>query len=322
MALDPAGLRSPPAPARRDLVEALQACLAQGRAAGPRPGGGAGDAARSLDGRCWSQVVNAYAWIARGEGRLISLARGGHGSLGAPALFGLVHPGGSCEPQAQYSGHGAQQEPDQGRWREQARAQRHHQHDAYGAEPDGQAGRAVALPAWTATQPARSGQQTSSDDLIVTQNDSGGHEHKTPGGWVHSGKRSVWERPLLPLRRGCRYPRTPPCKSRRCSRRCACWGRPTAGRSTCGWTPPRSRLERCQVVVIHRLTACGVPDAEPLAQGGDGTRLTSTWRLAWSPATGALLGPAGLAGVTLEQAADGAARSSGQCACGWSRESL
>jgi hypothetical protein len=72
--------------------------------------------------------------------------------------------------------------------------------------------------------------------------------------------------------------------------------------------PLRSRLDRGRVVAIHRLTTCGVPYAEPLGPGGDGARLTSTWRLAWSPATGALLELAGLAGVTLEQAADGALR--------------
>jgi len=29
------------------------------------------------------------------------------------------------------------------------------------------------------------------------------------------------------------------------------------------------------VIAIHRLTACGVPYAEPLGQGRDGARLTS-----------------------------------------------
>jgi hypothetical protein len=42
--------------------------------------------------------------------------------------------------------------------------------------------------------------------------------------------------------------------------------------------------------------------------GREAVRLTSARRLAWTPATGALLEPAGLAGVTLEQAADGALR--------------
>lgn len=47
------------------------------------------------------------------------------------------------------------------------------------------------------------------------------------------------------------------------------------------------------MVAIHRLTACGVPDAEPLGQGGDGARLTSEWRLASALATGVLLQVAG-----------------------------
>jgi Family of unknown function (DUF5682) len=69
--------------------------------------------------------------------------------------------------------------------------------------------------------------------------------------------------------------------SKRCSRSSVRPVRPTRGRRSSAWTPPRSRLERRQVVVIHRLTVCAVPDAEPLGPGGDGARLTSTWRLAW-----------------------------------------
>jgi hypothetical protein len=72
--------------------------------------------------------------------------------------------------------------------------------------------------------------------------------------------------------------------------------------------PLRSRIDRRRLLAIHRLTACGVPYAEPAGQGGDAARLTSAWRLAWTPATSALLELAGLAGVTLEQAAEGALR--------------
>ncbi len=49
-----------------------------------------------------------------------------------------------------------------------------------------------------------------------------------------------------------------------------------------------------------------MPYAEPLGQGGEVVQLTSAWRLAWTPATGALLELAGLAGVTQELAAVGA----------------
>ncbi len=39
--------------------------------------------------------------------------------------------------------------------------------------------------------------------------------------------------------------------------------------------PLRSRLDRRRVVAIHRLTACGVPCAEALGQGGEAVQLTS-----------------------------------------------
>lgn len=69
--------------------------------------------------------------------------------------------------------------------------------------------------------------------------------------------------------------------------------------------PLRSRLDRRRLVAFHRLNACGVAYAEPLAGGSDDVRLTSSWRAAWTPATTALLEVAGLRGVTLGQATTG-----------------
>lgn len=74
--------------------------------------------------------------------------------------------------------------------------------------------------------------------------------------------------------------------------------------------PLRSRLDRRRHVALCRLRACGIPygtQAESTATAGLET-LTIGWRLAWSPATAAMIELAGLRGVTLAQASTGALR--------------
>ncbi|WP_344410889.1 vWA domain-containing protein, partial [Catellatospora methionotrophica] len=73
--------------------------------------------------------------------------------------------------------------------------------------------------------------------------------------------------------------------------------------------PLRSDLDRRREVTLQRLAACGVTYAEPVAgDGGAGgvDAITSRWRLQWTPHTEAGIEVAGLRGVTLEQATEGA----------------
>ncbi|WP_144125892.1 vWA domain-containing protein [Catellatospora sichuanensis] len=73
--------------------------------------------------------------------------------------------------------------------------------------------------------------------------------------------------------------------------------------------PLRSDLDRRREVTLQRLATCGVAYAEPVAgDGGAGgvDAITTRWRLQWTPHTEAGIEVAGLRGVTLEQAAEGA----------------
>ncbi|MER5350013.1 DUF5682 family protein [Kitasatospora sp. NPDC002551] len=74
--------------------------------------------------------------------------------------------------------------------------------------------------------------------------------------------------------------------------------------------PLRSPLDRRRELLLHRLTACGVPYAEPVeTTGAGGTEtLTTRWRVRWTPAVAAMLTVAGTRGVTPAQAAEGALR--------------
>ncbi|WP_078879638.1 DUF5682 family protein [Kitasatospora purpeofusca] len=74
--------------------------------------------------------------------------------------------------------------------------------------------------------------------------------------------------------------------------------------------PLRSALDRRRELLLHRLTACGVPYAEPVeSTGAGGTEtLTTRWRVRWTPTVAAMLTVAGTQGVTPAQAAEGALR--------------
>ncbi|MER7703639.1 DUF5682 family protein [Kitasatospora sp. NPDC097605] len=74
--------------------------------------------------------------------------------------------------------------------------------------------------------------------------------------------------------------------------------------------PLRSSLDRRRELLLHRLTACGVPYAEAVeTTGAGGTEtLTTRWRVRWTPAVAAMLTVAGTRGVTPAQAAEGALR--------------
>ncbi|MEV6973109.1 DUF5682 family protein [Kitasatospora sp. NPDC093806] len=74
--------------------------------------------------------------------------------------------------------------------------------------------------------------------------------------------------------------------------------------------PLRSTLDRRRELLLHRLTACGVPYAEPVSTTGAGgtETLTTRWRVRWTPAVAAMLTVAGTRGVTPAQAAEGALR--------------
>ncbi|WP_406206256.1 DUF5682 family protein [Kitasatospora sp. NBC_01560] len=74
--------------------------------------------------------------------------------------------------------------------------------------------------------------------------------------------------------------------------------------------PLRSALDRRRELLLHRLTACDIPYAEPVAgTGAGGTETLGTrWRVRWTPATAAMLTVAGTRGVTAAQAAEGALR--------------
>ncbi|MFJ6198161.1 DUF5682 family protein [Micromonospora sp. NPDC092111] len=72
--------------------------------------------------------------------------------------------------------------------------------------------------------------------------------------------------------------------------------------------PLRSDLDRRREITLHRLAVCGVAYAEPVAGEGVGgvDPVTARWRVGWSPRTEATIEVAGLRGVTLAQAAEGA----------------
>ncbi|MCG6495867.1 DUF5682 family protein [Kitasatospora sp. A2-31] len=74
--------------------------------------------------------------------------------------------------------------------------------------------------------------------------------------------------------------------------------------------PLRSPLDRRRELLLHRLTACGVPYGEPLAGTGAGgiETIGTRWQVQWTPATAAMLTVAGTRGVTPAQAAEGALR--------------
>ncbi|MER7668392.1 DUF5682 family protein [Kitasatospora sp. NPDC096128] len=74
--------------------------------------------------------------------------------------------------------------------------------------------------------------------------------------------------------------------------------------------PLRSPLDRRREILLHRLTACGVPYADPLPTAGPGgtETLGTRWRLHWTPTVTALLTVAGTRGVTPAQAAEGTLR--------------
>ncbi|MEU9040416.1 MULTISPECIES: DUF5682 family protein [unclassified Kitasatospora] len=74
--------------------------------------------------------------------------------------------------------------------------------------------------------------------------------------------------------------------------------------------PLRSPLDRRREILLHRLTACDVPYADPVpTTGAGGTETLGTrWRLHWTPAAAAMLTVAGTRGVTPAQAAEGALR--------------
>ncbi|MEV7599295.1 DUF5682 family protein [Kitasatospora sp. NPDC089797] len=71
--------------------------------------------------------------------------------------------------------------------------------------------------------------------------------------------------------------------------------------------PLRSPLDRRREILFHRLAACGVPYADPVATTGPGgtETLGTRWQLHWTPAVAALLTVAGTRGVTPAQAAEG-----------------
>ncbi|MFJ4187121.1 DUF5682 family protein [Kitasatospora sp. NPDC089509] len=71
--------------------------------------------------------------------------------------------------------------------------------------------------------------------------------------------------------------------------------------------PLRSPLDRRREILFHRLTACGVPYADPVPTTGPGgtETLGTRWRPHWTPTVAALLTVAGTRGVTPAQAAEG-----------------
>ncbi|MFJ2804848.1 DUF5682 family protein [Kitasatospora sp. NPDC087271] len=74
--------------------------------------------------------------------------------------------------------------------------------------------------------------------------------------------------------------------------------------------PLRTPLDRRREILLHRLTTCGVPYADPVTTtGAGGTETIGTrWSLHWTPATAAMLTVAGTRGVTPAQAAEGTLR--------------
>ncbi|MEZ0115910.1 hypothetical protein ABH920_009952 [Catenulispora sp. EB89] len=74
--------------------------------------------------------------------------------------------------------------------------------------------------------------------------------------------------------------------------------------------PLRSELDGRREVLLQRLLVCGAGYGEPVevTGTGDGTALTSRWRLAWTPGVPVRLDLAGVRGVTAAQAAAGTLR--------------
>ena len=73
--------------------------------------------------------------------------------------------------------------------------------------------------------------------------------------------------------------------------------------------PLRSDLDRRREVTVQRMRVAGIPYSERLnAAADDSVTITRRWRLAWGPATSALIEVAAMYGVTLEQAAFGRLR--------------
>ncbi|WP_128377311.1 vWA domain-containing protein [Streptomyces cavernae] len=74
--------------------------------------------------------------------------------------------------------------------------------------------------------------------------------------------------------------------------------------------PLRSALDGRREILLQRLAVCGAGygEAVEVTGTGDGTALTTRWRLAWTPAVPARLDLAGVRGVTLALAAAGTLR--------------
>jgi hypothetical protein len=74
--------------------------------------------------------------------------------------------------------------------------------------------------------------------------------------------------------------------------------------------PLRSELDRRRDVALRQLAACRIPYAENTAVEGTAgvDALTTRWSVEWTPGTEAMLDVAGVRGVTLAQAAEGALR--------------
>ncbi|MFF3937335.1 vWA domain-containing protein [Streptomyces phaeofaciens] len=74
--------------------------------------------------------------------------------------------------------------------------------------------------------------------------------------------------------------------------------------------PLRSALDGRREILLQRLDVCGAGygEAVEVAGTGDGTALTTRWRLSWSPAVPVRLDLAGIRGVTAALAAEGTLR--------------
>ena len=82
------------------------------------------------------------------------------------------------------------------------------------------------------------------------------------------------------------------------------------GRQELRLDPLRSPTDRRREVTLQRILTCGIPYSQPQAvQGaGDVEAITTRWVVEWTPSTAAMTEVAGLLGVTLEQASEGALR--------------